>query len=326
MLLALLTVVLAQSPKLPPLKCDKGQRLVTRQADGHRVEECVRNQWSVRGRAVDERGRVRSEWGPDDAGVKHRDELLETGQRVARWRSDFVSTLEAAWWPAGCQRVATVGGDRLHLPRCPARCEGDDGGARVLVLPSRFARELDLAAPAHEGLPFEVTRRDGGALVCAAGRCEVLSGVSAMVTPDGAGLLAFFERPDGGFLGRLDVRDGGLQPLIALESPNTWAGATSFLVGEPQRLVDGLSGKTLLARTPCGGPAWVLDDGSLLCTDRDGAWTRTWPGRSVRCDGAKTRELWALELGPRVLRLDAPRAGPCDEVFHGLVDCAPGLE
>jgi hypothetical protein len=163
--------------------------------------------------------------------------------------------------------------------------------------------------------------------VCASsGRCEVVTGALAFVTPDGAGLLAFFESSDGGFPGRFDAHDGGVQRFVDFETKSSWVGATQFLVGESQRLVDGLTGKTLMASTPCDGLANLLDDGSVLCTDRSFVWTRTWATHSARCPEAKLNSLWRTDYGPQVFRLAAPHTPGCDDVFRGLVECAPGLD
>lgn len=325
--MTVVVVVLAQAPKLTPLVCEKGTKLQRRMTDGRRIEECVKHQWSSRGRSVDEKGRLRSQWSTDDAGVKFIDEYLENGQRVARFEDGFVSSLETAWWPATCQRIARVGRDEVFLPRCAASCEGVDGGARVVVLPPRFSRELDLKAKTHEGLAFGVSAEgDGGVKVCARnGACTQAEGATAFVTPDGGGLLAFFPSADGGFFGQFDLNDGGVRRSIEL-GESRWAGATEFLVGTPQRLVDGFTGKTRVEGTNCDGPATVLEDGSVLCEDAAHAWRRTWADHFATCAGAALRDLWSTEYGPRVLRLEAPRTTACDEVFRGVVECSPGLE
>jgi hypothetical protein len=329
MFFTLLLVVLAQPAKLPPLKCGKGEKLERREVEHQLREQCVRNHWSVRGRSLDAQGRLRSQWNIDDAGVKHLDDFLENGQLVARWESRGLSTLEAAWWPATCPRIELRGRDEVYLPKCAAACDGVDGGARVLVLPAQFSRKLDLTPGPHEGLSFRLTSfSDGGTEVCSTGgRCDQVTGRVAFLSPDGGGLLASFSRPDGGFMGRFDVRTGGVQPFIELErASTTWVGTTEVLVGDPQRLVDALTGKTLIQDTPCQGLATLLEDGSVLCEDGHFVWTRTWANHAARCPEARLRDLWQTDYGPRVLRLSAPRTSECEDVFRGLLECAPGLD
>lgn len=307
--------------QLPPPSCAHGEK-TTRVDRPGRVELTCSLKGKKLRRVVSEQGRRQV----DDLVAGTFEEFLESsGQRLTRrheWRL-LVKEQDQDWWPDGCLLKASsmALGEVFSAPCARARSEAPDGGVgdRVVVIPPAVASMLNVERLSDVGLLTSRTP-DGGVRVCVSdgGPCEVTTGQAMVLSGEQAMLLVSMAS------GQVMLIDRTRRTVVPLaDGLGVALGGTEFSTqdGGTVELLSGARGTSA-----CSQPRRRLDDGSLLCLERDPprGYRRVWKDRTRFCPdeslGNSLIGTPAEGVGPSVTRLQRDADPQCLEVFAGLLD------